>query len=50
MLKQDFLDSVVVEELDTIPMEFLEDFESNFGDNLNTDSDDFWSTTDVVPL
>ena len=47
---QDFLDSVIVQELDTIPMELLQEFEdqSVFHDLIKPE--DFWGTTEVVPL
>lgn len=50
--KPDFIDSIIVEELDTIPMELLEELEaqSHFMDLLKSDKEDFWGTTDVAPL
>ena len=50
MIRQDFLDSVIVEELDTIPMELLEEFEEQSAFHDLIKPEDFWGTTEVVPL
>jgi hypothetical protein len=49
--KQDFLDSVMVTELDTIPMEMWEELEAQttFTELLKPE-EDFWGTTTVLPL
>jgi len=44
-----FLDSVVVTELDTIPMELWEELEKQLNSQPITE-EDFWGNTDVAPL
>ena len=52
MTQNEFLDSVIVEELDTIPLELMRELEaqSEFGALLKAEEDDFWGTTDIAPL
>ena len=53
MIHDDFLDSIIVVELDTIPMELWEELEaqSNFMPLLKpAEDDDFWGNTDMLPL
>jgi hypothetical protein len=47
----DFVNSVTVTELDTIPMEMWAELEAqtDFTPLLKPE-DDFWGTTDIVPL
>ena len=52
MTEEDFLDSVMVEELDTIPIELMRELEaqSDFAAIISTFEEDFWGTTDIAPL
>ena len=45
MIFDDFLDSVIVEELDTIPMDLLEEIQQV----IPTSTPDYWSTRDIAP-